>query len=280
MDFEQFTKLFSQMTVREVPRKRWRKKIQGAHKSKRASTPPPKPDRSAATIFITTKPPPAPLPALIRSTITPYSPMPTPMPKLPTVPISTSRKRRAFASPDADSTSTTLVPRAESETEQELAPRKRRKVASLPKRVPNGTSIAHRAVASTATDVSDSSSSSHLPVSSLSSRAPSSGSASSKRTRLSSDSSSASEVATPEATSQPLPTNIQLPALSSTGSDFNSSSTLSDLFSHSPADPSQAEGLQLEFPSSLAYGNDGVDKAPWDFGFDPTLSSQFLHVPS
>jgi len=52
---------------------------------------------------------------------------------------------------------------------------------------------------------------------------------------------------------------------------------MNDLFCESPADPSQVERLQLDFPSSSAYGANGANKEPF-FGFE--FDQSFLHVQS
>jgi hypothetical protein len=274
MDFEEFIELFSRMSVKEGQRKRRRiKKSQDSAKRKKTSPPQPKLDRSAATIFITTRPLSAPLAAFVRPKTAPKH---LPIPELPTIPAPSSRKC-AFVCPHPPSTLATLLPTPLPSSkvppfskEQSLC---RRKIAPLPKRVPNGPSTTHRAVTRTESDISVSSSS--TPGSpSTSSRLPSSGSPSSKRRHLSSDSSAGSEVATPEAFSLSLPTTIPPSVLSMTRFEFNSLSNMSDLFCDSP----QVEGLQLEFPSSATYGAEGSsNKAPY-FDFDHSFSSDPLHA--
>jgi hypothetical protein len=276
MDFEEFIELFSRMSVKEGQRKRRRvRKSQDPAKRKKTSPPHPKPDRSAATIFITTKPLSAPLAAFVR---------PKPVsehfltPVLPTIPAPSSRKC-AFASPYSASTPATLVPTPLPSSKDPLFSKEqslcRRKIAPLPKRVPNGPSTAHRAVTRTESDTSVSSSSTQGSPS-PSSRSPSSGSASSKRRHLSSDSSAGTEVATPEASSLSLPATIPPSVLSMTRFEFNSPSNMSDLFYDSP----QVGGLQLEFPSSATYGAEGSsNKAPY-FDFDHSFSSDPLHAQS
>ncbi|KIM88655.1 hypothetical protein PILCRDRAFT_813626 [Piloderma croceum F 1598] len=279
VEFEEFSEIFSLMSVKERPRKRWRIKKsndpQKRAKTKRTSSLAPKPDRSAATIFITTKPPAAPLAAFIRPTTVPRCFL---VPPLPTVPAPPSRKR-IFESLDPTPTPTTLVAtpllRAEELTSPKTKSSSRRKIAPLPRRVPNGTSVAHRAMTPAASSISVSSEQ-ESPSPSSSSRSPSSES-SSKRIRLSSDSGSASEVATPEPSPLSLPTDIPPPVLSIADFNLDSPSTMNDLFCENPADHSQVDKLQLAFPSGSAYGANEGNKDPI-FGFE--FDQSFLHIQS
>jgi hypothetical protein len=134
-------------------------------------------------------------------------------------------------------------------------------------------SIAHRA-ATPATSVQ---SEQDLLSPSFSSSSFSYGSTLSKRMRLSSDSSSASEVATPETSSPPLPMAIQPSVLSMTSFDFSSSSTLNDLFYDSPAGTSEVKGLHVDFPSDGAYDPHNKDSL---FDFEHSFSSNLSHVQS
>jgi hypothetical protein len=141
VEFEEFSEVFARMSVKERLRKRWRiKKSNGPQKcakTKRTSPPPSEPDRSAATIFITTRPPAAPLTAFIRPTTASRRFL---VPPLPTVPAPPSRKR-VFESLDHTSIRATLVATPLLSTEELGSLKERsssqRKVAPLPRRVPN-----------------------------------------------------------------------------------------------------------------------------------------------
>ncbi|KDQ63285.1 hypothetical protein JAAARDRAFT_75729 [Jaapia argillacea MUCL 33604] len=135
VDMDTFAEAFAKLSVRVGPIKIFRKKPEVPRKSskpKRTSTPPPKPDRSAATSAITTKPMPAPLPSFVSVkrrrlptlTITPASPLPG-----RTIPTSTLHRLHAFRTPSPKSAHASLV--AEALRSNQPAPRK---VAPLPQR--------------------------------------------------------------------------------------------------------------------------------------------------
>ena len=216
VDFVALTELFSKLSVAEAQRKRRKVKRSEADKSK-ISLPAPKPDRSAATIFITTRPPCAPLPAMHKSAALPCAVFAE---KLRCVPVSPSRKQ-AFNAPSKPYTLLTLPSEVvlSRPSNRKLSPRK---VAPLPRRVPKGTSTTHREFIvnpSTPVALSPSLHKRKFPPSSTSSRTVSSNSESSKRIRLSSDlsssSGSGSEVATPEQHFHTLPVNIKSPVIAS-----------------------------------------------------------------
>ena len=222
VDFVVLTELFSKLSVAEVQRKRWKVKHSEADKSK-IFPPAPKPDRSAATIFITTRPPCAPLAAMHKPTTLLCAVLAE---RSLCVPASPSRKRVFDA--DTSSKPYTLLTRP-SEVALPQPPHRKlsspRKVAPLPRRVPKGISITHRElIANFSTPVTPSPSphKRKLQPPSASSRTASSDSKSSKRIRSSSDlsssSGSGSEVATPEQHSHALPVNIEPPIVA--GYDF------------------------------------------------------------
>ena len=213
VDFVALTELFSKLSVAEVQRKRWKVKRSEADKSK-IFPPAPKPDRSAATIFITTRPPCAPLAAMHKPAALPCAVFAE---RSRCVPASPSRKRVFYA--DISLKPYTLLTRP-SEAALPRPPHQKpsspRKVAPLPRRVPKGTSITHRdLIANSSTPITPSPPphKRKLPPSPASSRTDSSDLESSKRIRSSSDSSgssgSGSEVATPEQHPHALPVNIE-----------------------------------------------------------------------
>ena len=212
VDFVALTELFSKLTVAEAQRKRWKVKRSEADQS-RIFPSASKPDRSAATIFITTRPPCAPLAAMHKPAALPCTVFAK---KFHCVSASSLRKR-AFDT-DTSSKPYTLLTRS-SEVVLPRPPHRKppspRKVAQLPRRVPKGTSITHREpIANSSTSVTPSP---RKRKSSASSGIASSDSESSKRIRLSSDSSSSSgsgsDIATPEQHPHPLPVNIELPVI-------------------------------------------------------------------
>ena len=182
--------------------------------------PAPKPDRSAATIFITTRPPCAPLAAMHKPAALPCAAFSK---KFHYVSTSPSRKR-AFDT-DTSSKPYTLLTRP-----SEVAlprppnwkPSSPRKVAQLPRRVPKGMSTTHHEPITNSSTSVTTSPSPRKQKSSASSDIASSDSESSKRIRLSSDSSSGSgsgsDIATPEQIPHALPVNIEPPAIA--GYDF------------------------------------------------------------
>ncbi|EGO31058.1 A mating type protein [Serpula lacrymans var. lacrymans S7.9] len=211
--------------------------------------------RLAATSSITVKPPPAPLPSLIRST---KSYLPVLLPSLISVPAPNSRLH-VFNTPSPQSRPTTLVPVPGTETTTRKVT-SARKIAPLPKRIPKGTSIAHRGITPAMSE------SSVIPSLSLTSpsRTSSYGSSETRLFSESSSSSSSPRVRTPATSSNSLP-RIVTPTLSMPGlSPYQQSSSMSDLFADSPVGtPSQAESLQLDMNF---FGDPHVAKAS-DFNF-------------
>ncbi|KAH7907999.1 A mating type protein [Hygrophoropsis aurantiaca] len=199
--------------------------------------------------------PPAPHPAFIpQSTLTHTSPVHP----LPVIAAPTSRLH-VFNTPSPQSRLATLVPAAETETPARKKAG-RRKIAALPRRIPQGTSIAHRGVTPAASEASVSS-----PSPSTSSRSPSFGSESSHSRMFSnftSSSGSSSHVTTPESSPPSLPTQIFSPSASLPGFSFDLPSNMTDLFGDSlDGTPSPVEGLQLDFQSSV-FGHSGIVKPP------------------
>ncbi|KAF7981105.1 hypothetical protein HWV62_34817 [Athelia sp. TMB] len=246
VEMSELTDLFERMPTKDCVRKYWRKKTPRdplkPTKPARTSSPAPKPDRSAATVYITVKPPVATHPALVHPITPRQFLVPKPARIMTPEPASPSRKR-SYASSDASSSG------HDSDVDQERAPRKRRKVAGLPKRVPTGTSLAHRAFGEVPSATLVPHLSPSTPVSrTRRTRSPSSerDSPTSKRARTASDSSS-SELATPESCTQALPVYIHAPNLSMAGFSTRSHSGMSELFSDSPANPSLADELQDEY---------------------------------
>ena len=214
VDFVALTELFSKLSVAEAQRKRWKVKRSEADRSKIFPSAP-KPDRSAATIFITTRPPCAPLAAIHKPAALPCTVFAK---TFHCVSASPSRKR-AFDT-DTSSKPYTLLTRP-SEVALPRPPHRKpsslRKVAQLPRRVPKGMSFAHRELITNSSTSVTPSPSSRKRKSSASSGIASSDSGSSKRIRLSSDSSSSSgsgsEVLTPEQHPHTLPVNIEPPVV-------------------------------------------------------------------
>ena len=212
VDFVALTKLFSKLSVAEAQRKRWKVKRSEADPSKIFPSTP-KPDRSAATIFITTRPTCAPLAAMHKPAALPCTVFAK---KLRCVSASPSRKR-AFDTDTSYKPYTLLT--CPSEVALPRPPHRKssspRKVAQLPRRVPKGMSITHRElIANSSTSVTPSPSPRKRKSSTLSG-IDSSDSESSKRIRLSSDSSSSdsgSDIATPEHF-HALPVGIEPPII-------------------------------------------------------------------
>ena len=219
VDFVTLTELFSKLNVAEAQRKRWKVKRSEADQSKIFPSAP-KPDRSAATIFITTRPPCAPLAAMHKPAALPCTVFAK---KFHCVSASPSRKR-AFDT-DTSSKPYTLLIRP-SEVALPRPPHRKpsspRKVAQLPRRVPKGMSITHRELIANSSTSFTPSPSPRKRKSSASSGIASSDSESSKRIRLSSDSSSSggssSDIATPEQHPHALPVDIEPPIIA--GYDF------------------------------------------------------------
>jgi hypothetical protein len=282
IDIDDFCDDFGKLSVREGPRRHSRKRIPSPGlpvKPRRTSTPPPKPDRSAATRAITTIPPPAPHPAFLRTSIPLRVTPPPPVPILPAVPASCSRMH-AFHSPSPQSPPATLMPPTQLASVVKKSAG-RRKVAPLPKRTPNNTaSVAHRGVSPATSDVSSSPSNSHPPHS----RTSSFGSDSSSRTRMSSSSSSSasSTLTTPLSSTTSLPETLHSPSQSVAISDFNfNAQNFADIFgSSSIRSLSPIEGLQLDFPSSATFGDASVAKQPFDFNFGTPSTTSFVRAQS
>ncbi|KAG2062303.1 homeodomain protein 2 [Suillus hirtellus] len=223
-------------------------------------------DSSAAVAAITVIPFPAPLPALIRKLPTHIAPVHTPLHSVP----ATAARRHVFNTPSPQSRPTTLVPVSETPKSQKT---RRRKMAPLPKRIPHGSPVSHRGVTPA---VSEASIASPAPSSPLCSS--SFGSESSAHGRLfssaSSTSSSHSSVMTPPSFPSPSTQLMSPPA-----SLYNFSSNMTDLFGDALENiPSPAEGLQLDFNSSI-FGNEHILKSPaFDF-FGAAPVANPVHAP-
>ncbi|KAF9218580.1 hypothetical protein BS17DRAFT_770611 [Gyrodon lividus] len=184
IDMVDITEKFSQLTVRD-----------GSSSRSRAFVP--STDSCAATIAITTTPPPAPLPALIFGPMPPVSRL---MTTFPTVPAPAGRLR-AFETPSPNHRTLTLIP------DEALASQKSkrgvRKLAPLPKRLPLGDNVSYHAAPPA---VSATASPSPSPFCS----SGSSVTQSYPRSRVLSDSSSSnsSYVATPDSSPFVLPTEV------------------------------------------------------------------------
>ena len=216
VDFVALTELFSKLSVAEAQRKRWKVKRSEADQSKIFPSAP-KPDRSAATIFITTRPPCAPLAAMHKPATFPCT---VSAKKLRCVSAPPSRKW-AFDT-DTPSKPYTLLTRP-SKVALPRPPHRKpsspRKIAQLPRRVPKGMSITHHELIPNSSASVTPSPSPRKRKSSASFGIASSDSVSSKRIRLSSDSSSSSgsgsDIATPEQHPHALPINIEPPVIAS-----------------------------------------------------------------
>ena len=218
VDFVALTELFSKLSVAEVQRKRWKVRRLEADKSQNPP-PAPKPDRCAATIFITTRPSCAPLAALHKPAVLPCPVLPK---KFRCVPAPPSRKQ-AFDTGTPSILYTLLTcPSVALPRPSHGKPSSPRKVAPLPRHVPKGTSITHRKLIVNPSTSLTPSPSPHKRKSFASSRTASSNSEPSKRIRLSSDSrsssGSSSEVATPQQYLHVLPVNTKPPV--TIGYDF------------------------------------------------------------
>ncbi|KAG1757151.1 homeodomain protein 2 [Suillus lakei] len=226
-------------------------------------------DSFAAVAAITVLPFPAPLPALIRGAATHIAPIRTPLLSVP----ATASRRHVFDTPSPQSRPITLVPASETLTGQKT---RRRKLAPLPKRIPHGNSISHRGVTPAVSEVSVASPSPSSP-----SRSSSFGSESSSQSHLfssaSSTSSSSSGVMTPPPSSPSPPMQLASPPTSL----FNFSSNMADLFGDVlESIPSPAEGLQLDFNSSI-FGNGHIPKSPaFDFSFGAPSAANVVRAPS
>ncbi|KAG1783501.1 homeodomain protein 2 [Suillus placidus] len=219
-------------------------------------------DSFAAVAAITVIPFPAPLPALIRRTTTHIAPVRVPLLSVP----ATASRRHVFDTPSPQSRPITLVPASEIQTGQKA---RRRKIVPLPKRIPHGNPVSHRGVTPAVSEASAASPSPSSP-----SRSSSFGSENSSQSRLfssaSSTSSSSSGIMTPPPSFPSPPTSL-----------YNFSSNMTDLFGDAlESIPSPAEGLQLDFNSSI-FGNGQILKSPaFDFSFGAPPAANLARAPS
>ena len=222
MDFDEFVEAFSRLSVEEGkvhPLKRKLDDTQDSLKAQRAHTPLRKPDRPAATLFIATRPLPAPLPALIRSNASPL--------RTPQLPAITSSCPLTLRAPDSLSK---LAPQSPAVP---LERTKRRKISALPSRAPDGLRCKTRYVSRMSSFGSDRSS--QTP--------PSSGS-----------SAPSSTLVTPESSPTTLPTHLaQLPILECYDLQ-NSNDVTKDFVRKSISFP---EGSQFDLSSINTYDGAG-----------------------
>jgi len=225
-------------------------------------------DSFAAVAAITIIPFPAPLPALIRGTPMHISPFRAPLHSVP----ATAARRHVFDTPSPQSRHITLVPASDAPKGQKA---RRRKVAPLPKRIPHGNPISHRGITPAVSEVSAAS-----PSPSSLSSSSSFGSESSSQSRLFSSAGSTSSSSSGVTTPPPFPSpSTQL--VSSPTSLYNFSSNMTDLFGDAlESVPPSAEGLQLDFHSSI-FGNEHILKSPaFDFSFGAAPVANPVRVPS
>ncbi|KAG0707491.1 homeodomain protein 2 [Suillus ampliporus] len=226
-------------------------------------------DSFAAVAAITVVPFSAPLPALIRGTIMHIAPVRSPLLSVP----ATASRRHVFDTPSPQLRPITLVPASETPTGQKA---RRRKMAPLPKRIPHGNPMSHRDITPAVSEASVASPSPSSP-----SRSSSFGSESSSQSRLfssaSSTSSASSGLMTPPPSSPSPPIQLASPPTSL----FNFSSSMADLFGDALAGtPSPAEGLQLDFNSSI-FGNAHILKSPaFDFSLNAPPAANLVRTPS
>ncbi|KAG1864760.1 homeodomain protein 2 [Suillus subalutaceus] len=225
-------------------------------------------DSFAAVAAITVIPFPAPLPALIRGTATRIAPIRVPLLSIP----ATASRRHVFDTPSPQSRPITLVLASETPTGQKAW---RRKMAPLPKRIPHGNPVSHRGVTPAISEASVASPSPTSP-----SRSSSFGSESSSQSRLLSSASSVSSSSSGVTTPPPFPspsTQLTSPPMSL----YNFSSNMTDLFGDAlESIPSPAEGLQLDFNSSI-FGNEHILKSPaLDFSFGAAPAAGPVRAPS
>lgn len=224
-------------------------------------------DSFAAVAAITVIPFPAPLPALIRRPPTHIAPVYTPLHSVP----ATTARRHVFETPSPRSRHITLVPASETPKGQKA---RRRKMAPLPKRIPHRSPVSHRGITPAISEASVT-----LPSPSSPSCSSLFGSESSSQGRLfssvSSSSSSSSSVMTPPSFPSPS-TQLTSPPTSL----YNFSSNMIDLFCGASENvPSPAEGLQLDFNSSI-FGNDHILKLPvFDFSFGAAPVANPVRAP-
>lgn len=224
-------------------------------------------DSSAAVAAITVIPFPAPLPALIRGTPMHIVPVRTPLHSVP----ATAACRHVFDTPSPQSRPITLVPAYETPKGQKA---RRRKMAPLPKRTPHGNPVSHRGITPAVSEASVASPSPSSPLCSSSF-----GSESSSQSRIFSSASSMSSSSSGIMTPPPFPSpSTQL--ASPPTSLYNFSSSMTDLFGDAlESVPSPAEGLQLDFNSSL-FANERILKSPaFDFSFGAALAVNPVRAP-
>jgi len=227
-------------------------------------------DSFAAVAAITVVPFPAPLPALIRGTPTYIAPVHTPLYSVP----ATAARRHVFDTPSPQSRPITLVPASETPKGQKA---RRRKMAPLPKRIPHRNPVSHRGVTPA---ISEASVALPSPSPSSHSRSSSSGSESSSQSRLFSSASSTLSSPSGVMTPPPFPspsTQFTSPSTSL----YNFSSDMTDLFGDALDNvPSPAEGLQLDFNSSI-FGNEHILKSlAFDFSFSAAQGGNPVRAPS
>ncbi|KAG1885469.1 homeodomain protein 2 [Suillus subluteus] len=225
-------------------------------------------DSFAAVTAITVIPFPAPLPALIRGTPTCIAPVRGPLHSVP----ATAARHHVFDTPSPQSRPITLVPLSETPKGQKA---RRRKIAPLPKRIPHGNPVSHRGVTPAVSEASVTSPSPSSP-----SRSSSFGSESSSQSRLFSSASSTSSSSSGVMTPPPFPSpSTQL--TSPPTSLYNFSSNMTDLFGDAlESVPSPAEGLQLDFNSSI-FGNEHILKSlAFDFSLGAAPVANPVRAPS
>ncbi|KAG1795778.1 homeodomain protein 2 [Suillus plorans] len=224
-------------------------------------------DSYAAVAAITVIPFPAPLPALIRGTTTRITPIRVPMLSVP----ATASRRHVFNTPSPQSRPITLVPASETPRGQKA---RRRKMAPLPKRIPHGNPVSHRGVTPALSEASVASPSPSSP-----SRSSSLGSENSSQSRLFSSANSTSSSSSGVMTPPPFPspsTQLASPPMSL----YSFSSNMTDLFGDAlESVPSPAEGLQLDFNSTI-FGHEHIPKsAAFDFSFGASPAANSVRAP-
>ncbi|KAG2156649.1 homeodomain protein 2 [Suillus bovinus] len=224
-------------------------------------------DSYAAVAAITVVPLPAPLPALIRGTATRITPVRVPLLSVP----ATASRRHVFDTPSPQSRPITLVPASETPRGQKI---RHRKMAPLPKHIPHRNPVCYRGVMPAVSEASVTSPSPSSP-----SCSSSFGFESSSQNRLFSSASSTSSSSSGIMTPSPFPSpSTQL--ASPPNSLYNFSSSITDLFGDAlESVPSPAEGLQLDFNSSL-FGNEQILKsAAFDFSFGMAPAVNLVSAP-
>jgi hypothetical protein len=246
IDFDEFVADFARMNVREEPRtcvmKRKSDDLRNSSMPKWMQISAPRAGRSAATLFITTRPLPAPLPSLIRSTVStsrlPLPPVLTPSlhdaSRLPTTPPGPDMSQRAAS---------VILP------ENAI----KRRIAPLPRSAQATTGRIHRGAPSVVPDGSPPASPPPLSTS----RTSSFGSNHSSCSVSSGGSSASSVVATPESSPTSLPTHL---AQSPTMPEFCALPDMDNAFKISPTTYlSPGGGFQSDFSSTGFYLGAGED---------------------